>query len=286
MAHNRSSFLEGERWRPATAGAGSLFFCFFSPAGAGGPELCGGLSTAADPALDRSEARRDGGFKHNNWSFSLSGDDGEGRSHDVSVVSVEEMDRQQLTSPEEKKGLVLQGRHFQHAQTPSALRKPAQSLDLKERNDFSTTQQAVEVDSIVLTCPDLSEDEASPNVKRRLQQKRKPLEDGGALPLQARAAEVRADYITQKATGRGTPSPRSELEKLSYSFYQPATPARTPRGETLPVRIVTTRGTSLTPSSGRSPPLAATSSCYGARSAAKGKRAGAAQRHELNDPSE
>ncbi|XP_056284854.1 sentrin-specific protease 6-like [Pseudoliparis swirei] len=209
-------------------------------------------------ALDRSEARRDGGFKHNNWSFSLSGDDGEGRSHDVSVVSVEEMDRQQPPSPEEKKpsslrhftssdplrtyenrpnnhsrpkrlsddpfsvapsspipnrtnyfiispapaqGLVLQGRHFQHAQTPSGLRKPAQSLDLKERNDFSTTQQAVEVDGIVLTCPDISEDEASPNVKRRLQQKRKPLEDGCSFPLQARAAEVSAGLHYPESNG-------------------------------------------------------------------------------------
>ncbi|XP_039981161.1 sentrin-specific protease 6 isoform X6 [Xiphias gladius] len=194
-------------------------------------------------ALDRSETRRDGGYKHN-WSFSLSGDSEEERRHDASVVSMEEMDRQQPTSPEEKKsptlrhftssdplrtyenrpnnhmrplnrlgpkklsevplsvatsspmpnrtnyfiispappqGIVLQGRHFQHAQMPSAIRKPVQ------RNDFSTTQQAVEVDSIVLTCPEIPEEAL--NIKRRVQQKRKPLEGCCSFPSQVKATE-------------------------------------------------------------------------------------------------
>ncbi|XP_040920515.1 sentrin-specific protease 6 isoform X4 [Toxotes jaculatrix] len=195
-------------------------------------------------ALDRSETRRDGGYKHN-WSFSLSGDSEEERGHDASVVSMEEMDRQPPTSPEEKKsptlrhftssdplrtyenrsnnhmrslnklgsrklsevplslatsspvpnktnylvissassqGIYLQGRHFQHAQVPSAIRKPVQ------RNDFSTTQQAVEVDSIVLTCPEIPAEE-SLNIKRRVQQKRKPHEGCGSFPSQVKAAE-------------------------------------------------------------------------------------------------
>ncbi|XP_056261517.1 sentrin-specific protease 6 isoform X9 [Seriola aureovittata] len=202
-------------------------------------------------ALDRSEARRDGGYKHN-WSFSLSDDSEEERRHDASVVSMEDMDRQPPSSPEEKKsptlrhftssdplrtyenrpnnhmrplnklgpkklsevplsvatsspmpnrtnyfiisptpsqGIVLQGRHFQHAQMPSAIRKPVQSsLDLKERSDFSTTQQAVEVDSIVLTCPEIPED-GTLNIKRRVQQKRKPLEGCCSFPSQVKAAE-------------------------------------------------------------------------------------------------
>ncbi|XP_022625985.1 sentrin-specific protease 6 isoform X6 [Seriola dumerili] len=195
-------------------------------------------------ALDRSEARRDGGYKHN-WSFSLSDDSEEERRHDASVVSMEDMDRQPPTSPEEKKsptlrhftssdplrtyenrpnnhmrplnklgpkklsevpltvatsspmpnrtnyfiisptpsqGIVLQGRHFQHAQMPSAIRKPVQ------RSDFSTTQQAVEVDSIVLTCPEIPED-GTLNIKRRVQQKRKPLEGCCSFPSQVKAAE-------------------------------------------------------------------------------------------------
>ncbi|XP_075871497.1 sentrin-specific protease 6 isoform X2 [Nelusetta ayraudi] len=78
-------------------------------------------------------------------------------------------------------GIVLQGRHFQHAQIPSPIRKPVQ------RNDFTTTQQAVEVDSIVLTCPEVPEENL--NVKRWVQQKRRPLEDGRSFPLQDRAAE-------------------------------------------------------------------------------------------------
>uniref|UniRef100_A0A3Q1G5H3 Uncharacterized protein n=1 Tax=Acanthochromis polyacanthus TaxID=80966 RepID=A0A3Q1G5H3_9TELE len=35
-------------------------------------------------ALDRSETRRDGGYKHN-WSFSLSDDSEEERRHDTAV---------------------------------------------------------------------------------------------------------------------------------------------------------------------------------------------------------
>ncbi|XP_074471250.1 sentrin-specific protease 6 isoform X2 [Sebastes fasciatus] len=335
-------------------------------------------------ALDRSEARRDGGYKHNNWSFSLSGDSEEERSHDVSVVSMEEMDRQQPTCPEEKKsptrrhftssdplrtyenrpnnhmrplsklapkrlsevpltvatsspipnrtnyfiispapsqGIVLQGRHFQHAQMPSAIRKPVQSLDLKERSDFSTTQQAVEVDSIVLTCPEIADEDAL-NIKRRIQQKRKPLEDCYTFPSPVKAAEPLrqtvyqtvcmkcnkpseggskcqncgtglAPLMTCQQTTLSSPTPRPPIRSQpspgpnSLHFYKPATTMtmRGPHGETLPIRIASTRGTLLPLSNGRTPLLAGTSSCYGARNPPKGKRAAAAaQQHKLNDP--
>ncbi|XP_029589859.1 sentrin-specific protease 6 isoform X2 [Salmo trutta] len=59
-------------------------------------------------ALDRSQARRDGGYKQN-WSFSLSEGSEEERRHDTSVVTME-MDRQQHSSPEGQKSPVL--RHF------------------------------------------------------------------------------------------------------------------------------------------------------------------------------
>ncbi|XP_019130627.1 sentrin-specific protease 6 isoform X1 [Larimichthys crocea] len=332
-------------------------------------------------ALDRSETRRDGGFKHN-WSYSLSGDSEEERRHDASVVSTEEMDRQQPTSPEEKKsptprhftssdplrtyenrpnnhmrplsklapkrlsevpltvatsspipnrtnyfiispapsqGLVLQGRHFQHAQMPSAIRKPVQSsLDLKERNDFSTTQKAVEVDSIVLTCPEIP-DEQTLNIKRRVQQKRKPLEDCCSFPSQVKAAEplrptvyhsvcVKCNKPSEDGNkcqncGNGvallpcqqatlsSPTPRPPIRSqpspgpnsLQQNFYKPVTTMRAPRGETLPVRIVSTRGTLPPLNNVRSPLLAGTSSCCGARNPPKGKRT-TAQQHELNDP--
>lgn len=326
-------------------------------------------------ALDRSDTRRDGGYKHN-WSFSLSGDSEEERSHDASVVSVEEMDREQPTSPEEKKsptlrhftssdplrtyenrpnnhmrplnkltskrlsdvpltvatsspipnrtnyyiispapsqGIVLQGRHFQHAQMPSAIRKPAQ------RNEFSTTQQAVEVDSIVLTCPEISEGETL-NIKRRVQQKRKPLEDCCTFPSQVKAAEplrttirqtvcVKCNKPSEDSTkcqncGSGpallpcqqatlsSPTPRPPIRSqpspgpnnLQQNFYKPATTIRGPRGETVPIRIMSTRGTLAPLSNGRSPLLAGTSSCCGARNLPKGKRTTAAQQPELNDP--
>ncbi|XP_063758184.1 sentrin-specific protease 6 isoform X2 [Eleginops maclovinus] len=319
-------------------------------------------------ALDRSEARRDGGYKHNNWSFSLSGDSKEERIHDSGAVSVEEMDRQQPTPPEETKsptmrhftssdplrtyenrtsnhirplnkllpkrlsdvpltlatsspipnrtnyfiisptpsqGIVLQGRHFQHAQMPSAIRKPVQSLDLKERSDFSTSQQGVEVDSIVLTCPEISEEQQ--NIKRLVEQKRKILED----PSQVNAAEPvgpivyhtvcmkcnkpSEDVRTCRTCGSGasllsSPTPRPPIRaqpspgptSLQQSFYKPASTVRGPRGEALPVRISGSRGTLLPLSNGL---LAGGSGYCGARNPpGKGKRTAAAHRHELNDP--
>ncbi|XP_034436488.1 sentrin-specific protease 6 isoform X3 [Hippoglossus hippoglossus] len=322
-------------------------------------------------ALDRSETRRDGGYKHS-WSFSLSGDSEEERTHEASVVSMEEMDRPQPISPEEKKtptlrhftssdplrtyenrpnnhmrplsklapkklsevpltvatpppmpnrtnyfiirpapsqGIVLQGRHFQHAQIPSAIRKPVQ------RNDFSTTQQAVEVDSIVLTCPEISDDE-SLNIKRRLQQKRKSLDGCCSFPEQVKAAEPLRPTIYQavclkcnkpcediKCPSCGnmapvlpcqqatlsSPTPRPPIRSqpspgpnsLQQNFYKPATTMRAPHGETMPVRI-SSRGTLLPLNNGRSPLLAGTSSCCGTRNPPKGKRT--AQQHKLNDP--
>ncbi|XP_062293548.1 sentrin-specific protease 6 isoform X1 [Scomber scombrus] len=323
-------------------------------------------------ALDRSETRRDGGYKHN-WSFSLSGDSEEERRHDASVVTMEEMDRQQPTSPEEKKtptlrhftssdplrtyenrpnnhirpvnrlapkklsvdpltvatsspmpnrtnyfiispatsqGIVLQGRHFQHTHMPSTIRKPVQ------RNDFSTTQPTVEMDSIVLTCPEIPAEDTL-NIKRRIQQKRKPLEGCCSFPTQVKAAEpLRPVYqavcmkcnkliddrgkchnccgpallACQQAT-LSSPTPRPPIRSqpspgpnsLPQNFYKPATTMRAPRGETLPVRITSTKGAML-PLNGRAPLLAGTSSCCGARSVPKGKRTTSAQQLELNDP--
>ncbi|XP_031436996.1 sentrin-specific protease 6 isoform X2 [Clupea harengus] len=182
-------------------------------------------------ALDRSEAKRDGGYRQN-WSFSLSGDCEEQRRHDPPVTMDEAGGPQELSpeglkspplkpfaetqrtyerrpnhpnhfralnkmgankmlsesplsvaamqqtpnrtnyfnhSPSLSQGVVVQGRLFQHAQTPSAVRKPTQ------RNDYNTQSiQRVDIESIVLTCPDIS-DADEINIKRRTQQKRRPL---------------------------------------------------------------------------------------------------------------
>ncbi|XP_055088408.1 sentrin-specific protease 6 isoform X2 [Periophthalmus magnuspinnatus] len=69
-----------------------------------------------------------------------------------------------IISPAPSQGIVVQGRHFQHAQMPSHVRRPL-------ARDFPPTQPPVEMDSIVLTCPDVSEDECL-NVKRRIVQRR------------------------------------------------------------------------------------------------------------------
>ncbi|XP_033990695.1 LOW QUALITY PROTEIN: sentrin-specific protease 6 [Trematomus bernacchii] len=187
---------------------------------------------------------------------------------------------------------------------PSGGRRPGQSLDLKERNDFSTTPQGVEVDSIVLTCPEIS-DEDQLNVKRRVQQqKRKPLEDFCSFPSQVKAAESKpplqplcptvyhtvcmkckkpSEDVSMCVTcGNGaallssvTPRPplRSSSGQISLqqSFYRPASTLRSSRGSLLP----------LSNSNGLS---AGGSGYQGARNPPKGKEAAAAHRHELNDP--
>ncbi|XP_020310528.1 sentrin-specific protease 6 isoform X1 [Oncorhynchus kisutch] len=213
-------------------------------------------------ALDRSEARRDGGYKQN-WSFSLSEGSEEERRHDcTSVVTTKEMDGQQHSSPEGQKspalrhfssadplktyenrpntnnhiralnklgtgkrlseipypvattspmpnrtdyligspttpqGVVLQGRHFQHTHhVPAAMRKPVQSnLDLKERKEYSTTQQQiqpVEVESIILTCPESPANDNS-SIKRRVQQhsRRASAEGCCSFPSQVQTEEA------------------------------------------------------------------------------------------------
>lgn len=78
---------------------------------------------------------------------------------------------------------------------------------------------------------------------------------------------------------RSQPSPAAN--NLQQNFYKPAANIR----ETLPIRITSTRGTLLPLNNGRSPLLAGTSNCCGARNPPKGKRTAAAQRQELNDPS-
>ncbi|XP_029984460.1 sentrin-specific protease 6 isoform X2 [Sphaeramia orbicularis] len=276
-------------------------------------------------ALDRSETRRDGGYK-NNWSFSLSDDSEDERRHDATVMTMEETDSQQPTSPEDKRspslrhftssdplrtyenrpnhhmrplnklapkklsdspmpgkanyyiispapsqGIVIQGRHFQHAHMPSAIRKPVQ------RNDFSSTQQTVEVDSIVLTCPEVPEDTL--NIKRRVQQKRKPLESCYSFPSPVKSTEATLSSPTPRPPIRSPPSPgpNSLQQQNVITLYKPAPPVA------LPGQMANPRGMLLPLDDGQAPLLAGTSSCCGSKMAAKGRRTAATQ-HELNDP--
>ncbi|XP_024912487.1 sentrin-specific protease 6 isoform X2 [Cynoglossus semilaevis] len=314
-------------------------------------------------ALNRSESRRDGGYK-NSWSFSLSTDSEEQRRHDGSVVNMEEMDRPQVASAEEKKspalrhlsssdplrtygnrsnipmrpqnrvgtkkssdfsltratsspppsrtnylilnpapsqGVVLQGRHFQHAQLPSVQGKPVQS-----------TEQPEEVDRIALTCPESPED-GSLSIRRRVQQKKRPVGDCCPLASQLRAAECNrssgdrgecqicgpsASAVAavlppcQQAT-LSSPTPRPPIRSqtsmtpnnlLQQNFYAPAATAKVTRSEVLPLRVSNTRGSALPLNNSRTPLLAGTSGCCGARKPTNGKRTTSTQQHELNDP--
>ncbi|XP_056151139.1 sentrin-specific protease 6 isoform X2 [Lampris incognitus] len=230
-----------------------------------------------------------------------------------------------IISPTPSQGVVLQGRHFQHAHVPSQIRKPVQSsLDLKERDDFSTTQPAVEVDSIVLTCPDVPDDKL--NIKRRIHQKRKPLQEGCcSFPSSVKAVEpLRLNVYTPlcgkcnttsdggtKCQNCGTgqallqcqhapraspssptprppirpqPSPGPNSLQLSKNFYSLASTMRAPRMEIVPVRVTSTRGGLLPLQNGRPVGLDGPLSCCGARVSTKGKRTVLAKQHQLNDP--
>ncbi|XP_066579457.1 sentrin-specific protease 6 isoform X3 [Amia ocellicauda] len=215
-------------------------------------------------ALDRSEAKKDGGFKQN-WSFSISDDNEEERDHDTApLVRMDESDG--LSSPEGKKppslkhfcsgeplktyerrpnnhlrslkgntiglnmlgagkklsensqaitapsinsrtnyfivgpsvsqGVVVQGRIFQHANAQAVVKTAAQ------RKEYPAQIQRVELDSIILTCPEPTDTDSlalGEEIKRRTQQKRRSSsEDMGSLfssPENVEALEPN-DYLT------------------------------------------------------------------------------------------
>ncbi|XP_054618549.1 sentrin-specific protease 6 [Dunckerocampus dactyliophorus] len=300
-------------------------------------------------ALERSEARPDGGYKRN-WSFPHAGGGEEEEKLKSGVVSTQETDTQASASLDGKKcptlkhftsadplrtyenrssshlrplqklspkrlsiaasslmpnrsnyiinGVVLQGRHFQHAQM--TLRKPVQSVDVKQREDLTTTQQTLEMDSIVLTCPDTAGDK-SLSIKRRIQQKRKPLASSASFPSQVEANQAACAYQTvcgkcsmpcedgTKCHNCGnspaclpcqqgvlsSPYPRSPIRSqpgpnssLQQNFYKhSASSSRTIRAASV---------------NGPSPLATATSSCYGVRNPPRGRRK--SQQHDMEGP--
>ncbi|KAM9798278.1 sentrin-specific protease 6 [Neosynchiropus ocellatus] len=278
-------------------------------------------------ALERSETRRDGGFKHK-WNFTFSGDSDEETEQDESVVSSEQTSRQENSSPEGKftsadsrrtyenklspkrlssdvpisvaasshlpnrtnyliigpapsQGIVLQGRHFQHAQMPSATRNPVQ------RNSFSPQQQPVEVDNIVLTCPEPAEE--SLNIKRRVQQKRRPSEEFCRLTPQLRATQPASVRVFQTVCGTCL-QPCEDPSKCETCGDGPVTPPNpTPRP---PIRIPSSTGPSdplqsfhraqRASSTDDGSPLSSTATSCGVKMALSARRT--VQKHKLSDP--
>ncbi|XP_026881859.1 sentrin-specific protease 6 isoform X3 [Electrophorus electricus] len=311
-------------------------------------------------ALDRSEARRDGGFTQS-WSFSLSDDSEEERRNDASLVTMDQVGGRQEISPEGMKapplrhfgplepmktyerranhfkplnrmgtskssetphsmaisplpnrtnylimspvrtqGVVVQGRLFQHTHLPSPARKPVQSsLDLKERPDFTTQPiQRVELDNIILTCPEISDSE-NMTIQRRIQSKRRTMFEGmGAVPTVGTTVEqlqpdeyftvcgkcgqqsedhIKCEHCScvllvettlhpsipsspaPRPSIRSQPSPDPPAAQLSKSFYGPAS-----GGHSTQVDVVMnppariTRGNQLLPHNGRHCTTAAT----------------------------
>ncbi|KAI4888437.1 hypothetical protein NFI96_012616 [Prochilodus magdalenae] len=348
-------------------------------------------------ALDRSEARRHGGFKQS-WSFSLSDDCEEERRNDTSLVTMDQVGGRQELSPEGMKttscimnipvnlsmchlcyapplrhfdpmepmktyerrannfkplnrmgtgkpseaphplavsplpnrtnylivspapsqGVVVQGRLFQHTHLPSSVRKPVQ------RPDFTTQPiQRVELDNIILTCPEISDSE-NLNLKRCVQHKRRSMFEGISTvppdttvePLQpdeyftvcGNCGQQSEDHIKCDNCGNplptethllptvpSSPAPRPPIRsqpsssptnmQLSKNFYGPAAGGRLPQVDIVmnPPARIT-RGTLLLPHNGR--PSATTGGNTGSYVAklTKGKRQPPAKQHELNDP--
>uniref|UniRef100_A0A1A7YVN1 Sentrin-specific protease 6 n=1 Tax=Iconisemion striatum TaxID=60296 RepID=A0A1A7YVN1_9TELE len=211
-----------------------------------------------------------------------------------------------IISPIRPPGILIQGRHFQHTHVPVPVKKPVQ------RNELSSTQQEVEVDSIVLTCPEVPGEETL-NIKRRVQQRRKSLENvssqiEASQPLVFHSVCLKCnkpsdDVSRCQICGSGesllsshqttSPSPRPPIRtqncsgpnSLQQNFYKPSTTTR----EILPVRVTSTRGTVLSVNCSRTPLLAGISTSCGTGTStrtgnpAKGRRR-TAQQHELNDP--
>ncbi|XP_061073793.1 sentrin-specific protease 6 [Conger conger] len=75
-----------------------------------------------------------------------------------------------MMGPAPSQGLVLQERHFQHGNTPTVARKASQ------RKDYTQEIQRVELDSIILTCPETSDTDKmllGGSVQRRVQSRRR-----------------------------------------------------------------------------------------------------------------
>uniref|UniRef100_A0A8B9LD28 Sentrin-specific protease 6 n=1 Tax=Astyanax mexicanus TaxID=7994 RepID=A0A8B9LD28_ASTMX len=333
-------------------------------------------------ALDRSEAKRDGGFKQS-WSFSLSDDSEEERRNDTSLVTMDQVGGRQELSPEGMKqapplrhfgpiemktyerrqnhfktfnrmgtgkpseaphpvaisplpnrtnylivspapsqGVVVQGRLFQHTHLPSPVRKPVQSLDLKERPDFTTQPiQRVELDNIILTCPEISDSE-NQNFKRCIQQKRRPMFDGmGTVATSGTTLEPdeyftvcgncgqqSEDHIKCENCGsrlptenhllptiQSSPAPRPPIHsqpspgptnmQLSKNLYGPASGGRSPQVDIVmnpPARI--TRTNLLLPHNGRPAATTAGNSASYEAKLMKGKRQPLAKQLEISDP--
>ncbi|XP_066532913.1 sentrin-specific protease 6 isoform X2 [Hoplias malabaricus] len=330
-------------------------------------------------ALDRTEARRDGGFKQS-WSFSLSDDSEEERRNDTSLVTMDQVGGRQELSPEGMKqapplrhfgpmepvktyerrpnnfkplnrmgtgkpsetqhplaisplpnrtnylivspapsqGVVVQGRLFQHTHLPTPVRKPVQ------RTDFTQQIQRVELDNIILTCPEIPDSE-NLNIKRCVQQKRRPVFEGMVTvpssgstvePLQpdeyftvcGKCGQQSENHIKCDSCGIPLPSEThhpnvscspaarpplcsqsssspTNMQQLSKNFYGPASGGCSPQ-----VDIVMnppariTRGNLLLPHNSRPPATTAVNSGSYVAKLTKGKRQPLAKQHELNDP--
>ncbi|XP_061668319.1 sentrin-specific protease 6 [Syngnathoides biaculeatus] len=283
-------------------------------------------------ALERSEARPDGGYKHK-WSVPACAaqdddDDEEEDEDNSSPMTTEETDKQasasldrnkapslrHLTSvdplrtyekrssnlvrharfslappsagacnylsvsPSPPQGLVLQGRHFQHAQISSAFRKPVQRNDLSGGGGGGGELAAAEVDNIVLTCCGAPDDGDGSNVKRLVHYKRTAAETATVYQTVCGKCSNPCEDVSECDRCGNRPaclSPRAPLRPQPCTL-QSFCKSAPPRGEASPAGPAGVNG--------RSPPLAGASCCYGTRKSPRGRRKTSARLHQLDHP--
>ncbi|XP_051510665.1 sentrin-specific protease 6 isoform X3 [Myxocyprinus asiaticus] len=218
-----------------------------------------------------------------------------------------------IMSPAPTQGVVVQGRIFQHARVSAPIRKLEQSSDLIHR---------VEMESIVLTCPEIT-DSGDISVKRRVQQKRRPMinspapegkpvekhpllpddylsvcgkcgqpsEDhvkcdccGNVLPVETLPPPAVTSSLAPRPSIRSQPCPAPPSLQISKSFYGPTSGGRSQQLDiVMNPAVRITRGNMLVSHNGR-PGAGSGSSPSNGDKHSSGKKQQITKSCELNDP--
>uniref|UniRef100_A0A672NCB1 Uncharacterized protein n=1 Tax=Sinocyclocheilus grahami TaxID=75366 RepID=A0A672NCB1_SINGR len=223
-------------------------------------------------------------------------------AHSVSVSPLPNRTSYLIMSPAPSQGVMVQGRLFQHAQFSAPIRK------LEQRSDMI---QRVELDSILLTCPEISDSEDI-SVKRRVHQKRRPmnvspvpagkpveqsLQPDDYLTVCGKCGQPSEDHVKCDRCGYLLPAEALPLPAVTSALLPrpsirsqpPSLQIRTSGGCSQQIDVVMspsvriTHGGMLLPHNGRLVVTSGSSVCNGLKQAG-GKKRQISKPCELNDP--
>ncbi|XP_016398112.1 sentrin-specific protease 6 isoform X3 [Sinocyclocheilus rhinocerous] len=223
-------------------------------------------------------------------------------AHSVSVSPLPNRTSYLIMSPAPSQGVMVQGRLFQHAQFSAPIRK------LEQRSDMI---QRVELDSILLTCPEISNSEDI-SVKRRVHQKRRPMNDSPVpvgkpveqslqpddyLTVCGKCGQPSEDHVKCDRCGYLLPAETLPLPAVTSALLPrpsirsqpPSLQIRTSGGCSQQIDVVMspsvriTHGGMLLPHNGRLVVTSGGSVCNGLKQAG-GKKRQISKPCELNDP--